>query len=143
FAHGRHHWLAKRGSTTAVLALVTDDERDIADKTLRLIPATVPVVRIDIPHSGLYASLTALIQALHIVGIAGEVRNIDPGRPSVPLFGRKLYNLQAFGVSRVSDHALSARETVAIERKTGMSVETLTMRGEYDFWRDAYRNFCA
>ena len=43
FAHGRHHWLAKRGGKTAVLTLVTDEDREIADKTLRLIPADIPV----------------------------------------------------------------------------------------------------
>ena len=141
FAHGRHHWLAKRGSTTAVLALVTDDDRDIADKTLRLIPADIPVARIDIPHSGVRASLTALAKALYIVGLAGEARSIDPGRPGVPLFGRRIYNLRAFGASRASDHALPPHEAMAIERKTGTELETLVMRGECDFWRDAYRRF--
>ena len=142
FAHGRHHWLAKRGSTTAVLALVTDDDRDIADKPLRLIPADIPVARIDIPYSGIHASLTALAKALYIVGLAGESRGIDPGRPGVPLFGRRIYNLRAFGTLRASDHAFPPHEAVAIERKTGMDVETLVMRGECDFWREAYRRFC-
>ena len=34
FAHGRHHWLAKRGNSTGILALVTDDDQHIANKTL-------------------------------------------------------------------------------------------------------------
>ena len=50
FAHGRHYWLAKHGNTTAVLALVAEEDRDIADRTLRLIPPAVPVVRIDVPQ---------------------------------------------------------------------------------------------
>ena len=42
FAHGRHHWLAKRGETSAVLALVTDTDRALAERTLDLIPRKFP-----------------------------------------------------------------------------------------------------
>ena len=31
FAHGRHHWLAKRGGETAVLALVCESDAEVAD----------------------------------------------------------------------------------------------------------------
>jgi hypothetical protein len=141
FAHGRHHWLAKRGTTTAVLALVTNDDRDIADKTLRLIPSDIPVARIDIPHGGIPASLAALANVLYIVSLAGKARDIDPGRPGVPLFGRKIYNLQALGAWRTSDHGIPSHEVVAIERKTGTDVSTLVRRGESDFWRNAYSSF--
>src|SRR5262249_32790487 len=48
FAHGRHHWLAKRSSSTAILALVTDTDREIAERTLGLIPEAVPVVRYEV-----------------------------------------------------------------------------------------------
>ncbi len=42
FAHGRHHWLAKRGAASAVLAFVTADDRMLADRTLKLIPSDIP-----------------------------------------------------------------------------------------------------
>ena len=35
FAHGRHHWLAKRGDTSAVLAFVTEADQALADRTTR------------------------------------------------------------------------------------------------------------
>jgi fructoselysine-6-P-deglycase FrlB-like protein len=38
FAHGRHHWLAKRGKNSAVAALTTLDDRKLAQKTLDLLP---------------------------------------------------------------------------------------------------------
>src|SRR5207244_3270959 len=38
FAHGRHHWLAKRGTDTGVLAIVTDGDRELAESTLTLLP---------------------------------------------------------------------------------------------------------
>ena len=55
----------------------------------------VPVVRIDVPQRGQEASLSALTLALHIVGYAGMARNVDLGRPHVPLFGRRIYGLRA------------------------------------------------
>src|SRR5947209_11059769 len=61
FAHGRHHWLAKHGQTTGVLAFVTEDDREIANKTLRLIPPGTPVARVDIPHAGSRAGLASLV----------------------------------------------------------------------------------
>src|SRR5258706_14034164 len=38
FAHGRHHWLAKRPNETAVLALITPEEEKLARQTLDLLP---------------------------------------------------------------------------------------------------------
>lgn len=141
FAHGRHHWLAKRDSTTAVLALVTNDDRHIADKTLRLIPSSIPVTRIDTSLDGVKAGLAALVHALYVVGFAGEARGIDPGRPGVPLFGRQIYNLSTLGTSPAPSHSLLPSEIVSIERKTGMDVDSIVSRGETDFWKGAYRTF--
>lgn len=139
FAHGRHHWLAKRGLATAVLALVTNDDRHIADKTLRLVPSGIPVTRIDTSLDGVKAGLAALVHALYVVGFAGEARTIDPGRPGVPLFGRQIYNLSTLGASPTLNHSLLLSEAVAIERKTGTDVDSLINRGETDFWKGAYR----
>ena len=40
FAHGRHHWLAKRGTSSGVLALVAPGDRDFSERKVRLIHAT-------------------------------------------------------------------------------------------------------
>jgi hypothetical protein len=45
FAHGRHHWLAKRGHESAVLALISEADRELAERTLNLIPREVPQAR--------------------------------------------------------------------------------------------------
>ena len=44
FAHGRHHWLAKRGEETSLLALCTPADEEICRRTLALLPADVPQV---------------------------------------------------------------------------------------------------
>ncbi len=140
FAHGRHYWLARQGDTTAILALVAEEDRDIANRTLRLIPTTVPVARIDVPRRGMEASLAALVLVLRIVHLAGMARNADPGRPGVPLFGRKIYRLRAFPKRSVNRTSADTKR-VAIERKAGVSIEALTARGDFDIWRRAHTSF--
>src|SRR5207248_1362978 len=141
FAHGRHNWLGKRGASTAVLALVSDDDRDIAEKTMRLIPSEIPCLKIDIARSGPSASLAALIAALHIVGIAGEIYQVDPGRPGVARFGRAIYNLRAFSIGSKNVDQDSKLESIAIERKLGDSIERLALRPEFESWRKGYHIF--
>lgn len=141
FAHGRHHWLAKRGQSTGILAFVTDDDREIANKTLRHIPSDIPVTRIDIPYSGIKANLASLVSVLYMVGFAGEAHSIDPGRPGVPPFGSKIYHLRAFKSLTASCKSLTESQVVAIERKTETSVDVLMDRGEFDFWKNAHRSF--
>ncbi|MFN0050629.1 MAG: sucrose-6-phosphate hydrolase [Planctomycetales bacterium] len=140
FAHGRHHWLAKRSSETAVLALISDDDRELADQTLRLLPSHVPVHRMEIAASGWLADLAGLVRSFLIVGSAGRARGIDPGRPGVPSFGRKLYHLNAFRGSRET-RAMSYCEQRAIERKSGETVQSLQASDRLSMWRDAYKEF--
>ncbi|MEO8350638.1 MAG: sucrose-6-phosphate hydrolase [Chthoniobacteraceae bacterium] len=116
FAHGRHHWLAKRGESTGVLAMVTPRLRQLVDRTLRLLPASVPIARIEFPDDGAASALAALAAAIVIAGFAGKARGIDPGRPGVPAFGRQIYHLRA-AKGRVSA-SQAARQRI-IARKSG------------------------
>ena len=100
FAHGRHHWLAKRGETSAVLAFTTDREKRIADRTIALLPPNVPVVHINFSDQGVYAPVSAMLTVLYIVALAGEAQSIDPGRPGVPAFGGKIYHLRGIRNTR-------------------------------------------
>ena len=118
FAHGQHYWLAKRSKETALIAFVTSSDREIADKTLALIPSAIPHVKIDVPGEGLASSLWGLVASMQLAGFAGLAKGVDPGRPVVPDFGRKLYHLKTrssrvkttgtpptdFIVSRKNDH---------------------------------------
>ncbi|MCE9583815.1 MAG: sucrose-6-phosphate hydrolase [Planctomycetes bacterium] len=137
YAHGRHHWLAKRASSSAVLALVTGEDEDLAARTLALLPRNeVPIVRLRVKQESFVASMTSLVKIMFVVASAGRARGIDPGRPSVPAFGRKLYHLRAF-----SPRATRSWETAAIERKAGEPIATLETRGELEKWRDALNSF--
>lgn len=143
FAHGRHHWLAKRGGETAVLAIVSEGDRHLADAMLSLLPKGIPLVRLSAEGGGIRAGLSALIQVFMVVGSAGRARGIDPGDPGVPSFGRKIYHFRAFSPDDELPGALPPVEAAAIERKSGATVATLLARGTLDGWRASYRDFGA
>ena len=142
FAHGRHNWLAKQGATSAVVAFVTEQDRQLAERTLSLLPPEVPQARLNFPDSLTGALLASLLAALHLTGWAGTARRIDPGRPKVPEFGRRLYRLSVRSPSRRVDRmGLSARDAAAIMRKAGRSLTHLSRMGEVDGWRRALATF--
>jgi len=137
FAHGRHHWLAKRGRESAIIALIGDDDEPLAERTLALIPDDVPVSRLRLPGPPEAVSLGALAASLLLTGWAGEARGIDPGRPGVPEFGRKLYGLSL----KKSVKSRRGADIAAIERKAFASHALLVERGQFKFWQSAYNDF--
>lgn len=139
FAHGRHHWLAKRADTSAIVALIDSDDSKLANRTLNYIPSNVPIARIQLPGPSPVVALGALFASLRITGWAGEARGIDPGQPGVPEFGRKLYNLKP--TKELRSRRLAAEASIAIERKAGTDCSALAKRGQLEFWREAYDQF--
>ena len=93
FGHGRHNWLAKRASETGVVSLAGDKQKKLAERTLKLLPHETAVARIDIAGDPDVAGLAALIVSLYVSAGAGGAIDVDPGRPGIPKFGRKLYRL--------------------------------------------------
>ncbi len=136
FAHGRHHWLAKRDKDTSILTLESPDEEAIATQTLELIPKGLPTARISIFQRDWTADLAAICEGFYLARVAGVQQGIDPGRPGVPAFGRKLYHANAFRLRRKSS-ALPAWKIRAIERKAGVSLEQMTSDNRLSFWTKA------
>ena len=132
FGHGRHHWFDKRGQSSCVIALVTPVERELAYKTIGCLPKEVPVINIETELENPKASIELLIKAFRFVNDLGVVRNIDPGRPGVPSYGRILYNLNYF---KLINHILPAENMldVAVRRKLGMvGKENVQLREHYN-----------
>ena len=142
FAHGRHHWLAKRSETSAVLAFITNADRALAERTLDLLPADIPQARVAFDGGPSAAALASLLAALRITSWAGISRGIDPGRPGVPEFGRKLYHQPLPRPRRVAGlPRLTPREAAAITRKAGVDPSRLAASGELGRWREALATF--
>ena len=93
FGHGRHHWLAKRGNETGVLAFTSDGDAALARRTLATLPPDIPRAVVNFQGEADVQAICALTVALQIAEVAGSLAGIDPGRPGVPEFGRKLFGL--------------------------------------------------
>lgn len=115
FAHGRHNWLDKAGDKTCVVAMITPKCGRLAARTVELIPGSVPVVNLCTEFDGPVAVMDLVLQVFRLVGFFGVLRGIDPGRPGVADFGRKIYSL---GLSGWTD-VLTDLEKLALRRKFG------------------------
>lgn len=131
FAHGRHHWLAKRDEDSAILSLETPHDNTVASQTLELLPTNVPTTRLSIAHDGWLADLAGICEGYYLTEAAGRHQGIDPGRPGVPSFGRKLYHANAFRRTQRSPE-FPAWKLRAIERKASERIDRLTNR--LSFW---------
>lgn len=94
FAHGRHHWIARNSSNTGVIVLGTKDNGNLIKKTVEYLPEQIPQKIFISENTGMTAALELLIYVFDMVGEIGKQRGLDPGRPAVPEFGRKLYGIK-------------------------------------------------
>ena len=140
FAHGRHHWLARNADETAVLILSSPEDKTSAERTAGLLPKSIPQLHLRFAH-GFQGTLSAVVHSIYLGWFAAKLHGIDPGRPKVPQFGRKLYHLRAIPKSPLNGIAIPELEANAIERKSGLTVPTLHTRNQLDEWRTHYRAF--
>ena len=87
------------------------------------------------------ASIASLVAAFHMAGCgSGLSQGIDPGRPKVPVFGRRLYSL-ALPRKTKSHGKLSQHDAAIIERKAGMPISHLETFETLDSWRKSLAAF--
>ena len=142
FAHGRHNWLAKRGDQTGIIALVTPEDQELADKTIDLIPKEIPVLRLSTNKKpGQLAALDLIAKTMCIVDMIGESKNIDPGRPSVPDFGVRIFRLHVPQRKSLRLPNLSILETAAVVRKLRSLAYRPYDRNMIAFLTRAFRKF--
>ena len=138
FGHGRHHWLAKRRQSTSIVAFFSPADEALATNTLREIPLAIPRFVVEVSEKP-SAILLSLAYVFPMVLSAGQARSIDPGRPGVPSFGRRIYHINAFPVHQPRPKLHSPLEIVALERKTSRSLCQLSRSGVLGDWQAAYR----
>lgn len=138
FGHGRHHWFAKRKENSCIVALISPVEKELAYKTIKSLPADVPVIYLETELDSPAASIDMLLKAFQFVGALGEARGIDPGRPGVPAYGRLLYNLDYF---KLTNRILPNEKTidVAVRRKLGVAASENTSL--WDYYATACKRF--
>lgn len=142
FAHGRHHWFAKRANNSAVIAIITPFEEKLALSTLSILPDEIPKFILGSRYNSSFSAIDLLIKSLFITKEFGLKRKIDPGNPGVPQFGRRLYNLKYSGLLKKDDTVdLPYKIQLAIRRKTGAHTLSELSRSELKFWEKKYYEF--
>ena len=92
FAHGRHFWLAKRGDSTAVIALASPETDAVVTRTLSTLPEDTKTFVLQTDRSGSDGAIDLICQGMFLVGLAAEQFGTRLTRPGVPAFGRQLYS---------------------------------------------------
>lgn len=138
FAHGRHHGLAQRASSSGVLALSTPDCRSLSNRTLRLVPASIPRLHLVTDSMEAAGTIDLIGQVIQLVGRVGDHQSIDPGKPHVADFGRRLYSLS---IARTRE-APPMIDTW-VERKVSCNVWSSASESERNVWRMAFRKWAA
>lgn len=140
FGHGRHHWFDKRKETSSIIAIVTPQERKIAEKTLSLIPPEIPRLIIDTEISSSLGSLDLLIKSFYLVDSIGDIRGIDPGKPGVPDFGSKLYHLNCASFYKNDEIKTDIKTKAILKKAYAYRIEDLSI-DELNKWSYAYDAF--
>jgi hypothetical protein len=153
FAHGRHVGLARRLRETHVIGIQVAESPDDTHptmpagpliSTLRHLPAETSAAIVQSPLQAEAGGLDALVRVLLLGGAVGELQGIDPGRPRVALFGRRLFHDRvAKAVARRAPEGASAVEDVWIRRKVTPQVWGASSAANRDQWRAACRNWSA
>lgn len=110
FAHGRHHWLSVHSNNTGIISLETKGTQGEASRMIRHFPETIDVLRVKSQQDGPSATVELLLSTMELAGTAGRLRGIDPGKPRVAGFGRRLYRAG-------STQRINPVETAPIARK--------------------------
>jgi fructoselysine-6-P-deglycase FrlB-like protein/hydroxymethylpyrimidine pyrophosphatase-like HAD family hydrolase len=93
FAHGRHQWIVQHKERTGVIAFNDPEVSPIMGKTLERLPKDVPTVELSTQFRGPLAGIVQVINSIYIPGMLAKSGDIDPGRPSVPDWARRIHHL--------------------------------------------------
>lgn len=140
FGHGRHHWFDKKRKNSAIIALVTPEEKELANKTILQLPKDIPVLKITTDKTSAAATIELLVKSFYLINKIGEKQGIDPGRPGVPGFGSKLYHLSYTSFYK-KDKAFQKAPYLQIQRKIKPeNISDLTSI-KLKKWVDHYKHF--
>lgn len=140
FGHGRHQWFDKKGGNSCIVALINDNDRELAEKTLGKMPEDVHMVRIESGLKTPLATIDLLLKSFQFVSAIGTQRGIDPGRPGVPDYGTELYHLNFAKLIKDESIAQPPKD-LAISRKLRLGSKALIPDQEYKAYSKAYDAF--
>ena len=95
FAHGRHNWLSLHAADTGIVSLETQASEAEASRMLKFLPEDIDTLRVRSGRSGPAATIDLVAAVMTLAGTSAEAQGIDPGRPTVPKFGRRMFHAGA------------------------------------------------
>lgn len=138
FGHGRHHWFDKQAKDSAIIMLITPSEEKLANRTIDILPKSIPHLKLQVDDTTSNGSMSLLIQSFHFVNEIGKRKKIDPGRPGVPPYGSKLYNLK-YKTLLKSSRDFTSQQYLAISRK--VQTPELLNEEELHLWNSGLKEF--
>lgn len=141
FGHGRHNWFDKKKKQSAIIALITNEDEELANKTLELLPKEIPVLKIKSEYESSNSSIDLLVKSFYFVEEIGKLKNIDPGKPGVPDYGSKLYHLK-YSKYYPEIKVVSDKSKYAIARKLG-NIDVLVGQDILSYWIKSYTKYIA
>ena len=129
FGHGRHFWMARKAQETCVLALISERQEDLGTRTISLLPDEVTTLPVHFRGPTDIQAVAGLVVGLFVTESAARIAGVDPWKPGVPPFGRRLYHLKP-KLERSSQADLN--RTAAMRRKGA--------RPDDPFWTERYQH---
>jgi hydroxymethylpyrimidine pyrophosphatase-like HAD family hydrolase len=139
FAHGRHYWLSKKHCQTSIISLISPNEKKVAQKTLEIIPSTIPIQNITTDKNNVIGILELFSKIFYLVSSTGKLEGIDPGKPKVSEYGRKMYHINYSPLSTKEFRQLDLIENRAILKKFGSLNSELAKKYKKSFF-EFYNN---
>jgi len=136
FAHGRHFWLSQRASSTAVISLVTPTNRSLYLKTIDLFPHDLTNISIETTSTGVVGMIELYLGVLNFISYTGKSLRIDPGKPNVPDYGRKMYH-----ISYTPEIAKLVKKNDFINNRAAFRKCCQSQSALFDYYVAAFKNF--
>lgn len=92
FAHGRHVWLARHAPQTFVVALTCEKTYQLWSFIEEQVPGDASTAHFAFGRAGRGTTFESLLASFVIVEAAGALKGVDPGRPGVADFGRRIFD---------------------------------------------------
>lgn len=94
FGHGRFIWLEKHKDNSAIIMFFTPKSNKFMKRFQQTLPQSIPKIVVNSPYDGTVGAIYCLTRSILILSEIAKVHNVDPGKPEVPDWGRKLHRLR-------------------------------------------------
>jgi HAD superfamily hydrolase (TIGR01484 family) len=94
FGHGRFIWLDKHPKNTKVVFINTTKSHQFMKRLEKTLPKNIQCYKINSPYDGLLGAAYCITRTILLFGDLSQKYRVDPGKPVVPDWGRKLHSLR-------------------------------------------------